>query len=121
MGSDQGFVERASCPHNEDFECADCAAERHGLEHPELVEGCRVCKFSSLQFTPSCFPTRPRRVNPLRRVSSPWEQGIVKDHRGVPLVKGDGQLVGVKEYGENRRAIESTRRRNAQTTTTTQE
>lgn len=108
MGSEP-FVERGSCSHNEDFECADCATQRHVVEHPETVEGCRVCKFATIQLAPSCFPSKPRRFGKPRDPLNSWEKGIVKDERGLPLLKGVGQPISVKEYAENRHSIEAKR------------
>lgn len=103
------FVERGSCSHNDEFECADCATIRHAAEHPETVEGCRVCKFATIQLSPTCFPSKPRRFGKPRDPLNSWEKGIVKDARGVPLLKGVDQPISVKEYAEKRHSIEARR------------
>lgn len=101
-----------NCPHNPDFECAPCATERHAAAHPVLVDGCRVCKFSTIQVSQS---VRPKRVSaPPAGNRNSWENGTVKDGRGVPLWDGTGEPIGIKRYAETRHSLEAARDRLAQ-------
>jgi len=103
------FVERAYCPHNDDFECAPCVTERHADEHQEIIEGCRYCKFATIQISPAATPSKTRQIGRPREAKNSWERGIARDERGVPLLKGVNQPIGVKEYAEKRHSIESRR------------
>lgn len=104
MGSRPDFLEADHCEHNTDFECAWCAEVRHDLEHPERVEGCRVCKFKGIYVSPRVgMDARGRRVGQPRETKNSWERGIARDERGMPLLKPDGSYLGVKEHGEKRR------------------
>lgn len=115
------FVERDHCIHNDEFECATCVDERHLVEHPERIDGCRFCKFvEGIQLSPKATPSK-RSLAPPRRPDPAWERGIVKDHRGVPLLKADGSEIGVKEYSQRRREIEAARKQLAQTPAPTKE
>lgn len=109
MGSDSAFVAAAACDHNPDFECAPCTTERHALAHPETVDGCVFCKYASIQISPAATPSKPRRIGKPREAKNSWEKGIVRDDRGMPLLKGVGEPIGVKEYAENRHKIEARR------------
>ena len=106
------FLERDSCAHNDEFECATCATARHAEEHPDLdVAGCRVCKFSGeIQLSPKATPS-VRRTGAPKTADPSWERGIVKDKRGMPLLRSNGTEIGVKDYAENRSKYEAARRR----------
>jgi hypothetical protein len=108
------FLERESCRHNDEFECAGCATARHLDAHPSLEEpGCRVCKFAgTIQLSPKATPSKKASGAP-KGGDPAWERGIVKDHRGVPLMRANGTEIGVKEYAENRSTFEEAKRRRA--------
>ena len=109
----QPFVEASRCTHNTEYECASCATRRHDLEHPDDVDGCRVCFFrGEIYIAPSALGSRAKRFGPVdREPKNSWEKGIAKDERGMPLLKADGSYIGIKEYGENRRRYEAARDR----------
>lgn len=112
MGSGSRFLEAGSCPHNPEYECASCATARHDLEHPEDVEGCRVCRFrGQIQISPQATPSRRNPKAAPATADPSWEKGIARDSRGMPLLKADGSQIGVKEYGERRHELEAARRR----------
>jgi hypothetical protein len=102
----------SSCVHNPDYECFDCATERHDVEHPEPVDGCRECKFrGTIQISPRATPTKTRSKAEPRRPDPAWERGVATDERGVPLLDEKGGQIGVKQYAENRHKYDEMRRR----------
>ena len=81
------------------------------------VDGCPTCKLRSMLISPSVgSSTRTKRFAEVgkRKGNPSWEQAIVTDDRGMPLLKPDGHLIRQKEYAENRRSIEAGRRQLAQ-------
>lgn len=102
------FVEAPSCSHNPDFECASCATLRHDEEHPEDVDGCRVCKFRGGLLI---APMGERKFGKYREPKNSWERGIAKDERGMALLRADGSPIPIKEYGEKRHYYEGIRDR----------
>lgn len=112
MEPNAAFVEASHCPHNPDFECASCATIRHDDEHPDDVDGCRVCFFrGEIYISTAAMPNRERKVAPWREPKNSWERGIAKDERGMPLLKANGSPIPIKEYGEKRRHYEGIRER----------
>lgn len=98
-----------SCPHNEHYECFACTEARHEAEHPQLVDGCMACKLSTIQVGERVVSRRTGGA-PAGN-SNAWERGFVHDHRGVPLLDGSGEPIGVKAYQNKRSVYEAERRR----------
>jgi hypothetical protein len=72
---------------------------------------CFGCKVKSITFSPYATPTRLNPRRPPRQPNPAWERGVPTDARGMPFLRKDGTPMGVKEYAENRHAIEEHRRR----------
>jgi hypothetical protein len=62
-------------------------------------------KLRSIQFTPSCTPTR-RNTIPPRTPQNSWERGVATDNRGMPLLDSNMEPIGLKELANNRSTIE---------------
>lgn len=62
------------------------------------------------QISPRATPSK-KSAAPPKGSNTSWEKGTITDARGMPLLKANGDPVPVKEYAENRRAIEGKRRR----------
>lgn len=99
-----------ACQHNADYECAACTDARHRAVHPVTVDGCLACKLETIQLSQAWFPSKPGGAPPAGNRNA-WERGIATDHRGVALLDGSGEPIGVKRYAENRTAFEAERRR----------
>lgn len=97
------------CPHNDDYECFSCADARHLAEHPEFVEGCRECKFATIQVSPAVRTTKRYAPSTAFTPMNSWERGIAKDERGLPLLDGNLQPIPVKRYAEKRHEYEARR------------
>lgn len=97
----------SACEHNPDFECFDCETARHAFEHPEFVEGCRSCKFATIQISPAVRTTRNTNPSTAFTPKNSWEAGIATDHRGVPYLDQNLQPIGVKQFAQNRHKYES--------------
>lgn len=72
--------------------------------------GCQLRR-KGIQVPPSATPTKtPRRTFRRPRYMS-WEAGRAGEHRRdgsfMPYLGNDGQPIGVKDWGENRRRYES--------------
>lgn len=97
------------CIHNPEYECFDCATDRHASEHPAPVDGCRTCKLATVQLDARLHA--PRRTRPGTPSSAPrnsWEKGRVTDHRGVPYLVGhDQHHLTVKDYAGTRSAVDA--------------
>lgn len=90
--------------------CFSCEDAAHTAAHPDLVDGCLTCQLRSVQLSPSCTPSKPRRLQqPGSHQRNSWERGIATDSRGMPLLDGGIAPISVKKYGENRRKYESAR------------
>ena len=94
--------------------CFQCADVKHANLHPSGdVEGCRECKLTSIQLSPSCRGQARNNIAPEGTAGrNSWERGIVTDDRGIPLRKWEnGAPITVKEYADNRSKYEESRRR----------
>jgi hypothetical protein len=98
-----------SCEHNPEFECFDCADARHRDAHPTYVDGCRECKYATIQLSPAVRTTRNDAPSTAFTPMNSWEKGIAKDERGVPLLDGDLQPIPIKRYAEQRHKYEARR------------
>lgn len=89
------------------FSCEDAAHT-----HTEPVDGCRTCQLRSVQLSPAATPSKARRLRAWgAKRGNEWERGIPTDGRGMPWLRpGTVAPVGTKEYGQDRRKIESARR-----------
>lgn len=105
-------MRKRTCPHNPEYECFTCETERHDEEHPYGVDGCRSCKYRTINLSMTCTPTKTRSLAPPRGSNPAWERGKATDHRGVPYLDGKGNEIGVKQFAENRHKYEATIRRN---------
>jgi hypothetical protein len=99
----------------------DVEHDRHQRPPLDCLCGERMIRdYTTVQISPAATPTR-RNQNPTRVVSNPaWERGIVKVKRGdgeVPLLNPNGSPVRVKQYAENRHAIQDHQRFLANSTT----
>lgn len=90
-------------------ECFECDEARHRAKHPNLVAGCMACKLDTIQVSQRVKPKKAGGAPPAGNRNN-WEAGIATDHRGVPLLDGSGEPIGVKKYSENRHAFEERRR-----------
>lgn len=100
----------SGCLHNAEYECASCTDAAHAAAHPETVDGCLACKLETVQLS-YVLQRRPGGGSPPAGNRNSWENGIATDHRGVPLLDGAGEPIGVKKYAENRSTFEAERRR----------
>lgn len=76
---------------------------RHQGQHGE---GCFGCKVHSVQVSPSAMPSRRNTIPPARPMNS-WERGVVRDDRGLPVRRANGDLIPVHEYASERRKIDA--------------
>lgn len=97
------------CVHNSQFECFDCADERHRAAHPAPVEGCRECKYATIQLSPAVRHSRNDVPSTAFAPKNSWEAGIAKDGRGVPLLDADLHPIPIKRYAEQRQKFEARR------------
>lgn len=97
------------CAHNADYECFDCEDARHQAEHPEYVEGCRQCKFATLQVSPAVKESK-KHTPSAGGWNNSWERGHVTDHRGMALLDEHLEPIPVKKYAENRDKYEARRK-----------
>lgn len=100
-----------SCPHNDEYECFSCADHRHWMEHPETVEGCRECKFRTIQVSTAVKSERKHKVDATREWNNSWERGIAMDDRGIPLRDANLDPIPIKTYAENRTKFDAERHR----------
>lgn len=91
-----------------DDPCFSCEEQDHQLRHPALVDDCETCRLRSLQVSPAATPTKTRQIAPIgsKNLNS-WERGVKCDERGVPYLRSNGDQISVKEYGEQRHAIDA--------------
>lgn len=75
---------------------------RHQGQHV----GCFGCKVLSVQVSPSAMPSRRNNIPPARPLNS-WERGVVRDDRGLPVRRANGDVIGVHEYAAKRRQIDA--------------
>lgn len=86
---------------------------RHGPD-------CFGCRIQNVQLTPSATPSRNADKFVYRPPTEPsWEKGIAGEHRPgggfMPILKpGTTTPMGVKEYSENKRAIDAQIKRQRQ-------
>lgn len=83
------------------------------MKHDEsLGEDCEciVCRAQTLQISPSAMPTRRNNIAPRPPQHNSYERGILKDSRGVPILK-DGGVIPLKEYTKDRHRIDEQIRR----------
>lgn len=73
-------------------------------------DSCFGCKLQSVQWSPSATPNRRNKIPP-RPPQNNWEKGIAKDHRGMPLLDGNGDTIGLQELADKRPQIEGSLRR----------
>lgn len=100
----------SGCPHNAEFMCFDCETDLHDREHPEPVDGCRTCKFRTLQVSPAVRESRRYAPSTAFAPKNSWERGIAKDERGLPLLDGNLQPIPVKRYAERRHEFDARRK-----------
>lgn len=98
------------CEHNPDFACFDCETLAHDVEHPQFVDGCRTCKFRTIQISPAVRTTRRYAPSTAFTPKNSWERGIATDERGVPLLDGNLQPIPIKRYAEKRHEYEARRK-----------
>lgn len=73
---------------------------------------CFGCKVQTVQMDTRAMPSRRNNVPPkVNKDANAWNRGIVKDSRGMPLLKADLTEIGVKDYADNRSKYEEARRR----------
>lgn len=60
-------------------------------------QACFVIKLRSLQVTPSASPAARRHGTPRMEFQNAWERGPVVDHRGVQILRADGNPLTRKE------------------------
>lgn len=72
------------------------ASELHDGQHTDCPP-CFVVKLRSLQVTPSASPAARRHGAPRTELGNAWERGPVTDHRGVQILKPDGNPLTRKE------------------------
>lgn len=111
MGCPFGAEEWVCSENDPCFQCADAA---HRNLHPNGdVEGCRSCKFQSIQIGPSCKGQARNNIAPEGTAGrNSWEKGIVTDNRGLPLRNFQtGAPITVKQYADKRSVYEESRRR----------
>lgn len=93
--------------------CATCELVEHDERHPRRdVDGCPTCKMLSVRLSDKALPTKRRSSAPPKPGSNSWERGIATDHRGVPYLDGNGSMIGVKQFAQNRSRYEEQIRRN---------
>ncbi len=63
-------------------------------------------KLRSIQFTPSCTPTR-RNTIPPRTPQNSWERGVATDDRGMPLLDKNLSPIGLKEAADIGSSLDS--------------
>jgi hypothetical protein len=89
--------------------------------HPSDCEcdtlGCELRRGGLFVLASAATPTRSRRLpfrDPAKVNHNSWEAGIAGEHRPdgsfMPYIGADGSRMHVKEYGENRVALDSVRR-----------
>lgn len=76
---------------------------RHRGQHGESCFGCKV---HSIQVSPSAMPSRRNNIAPARPLNS-FEKGVLRDDRGYPVRRANGDVIGLHEYGSNRRQIDA--------------
>lgn len=69
-------------------------------------DGCFGCKVKSIYFPPSSTPTRTPSNAPPKPPSNNWEKGILRDNRGLPIRKANGNVISLKEHADNRHQID---------------
>lgn len=104
----------SGCPHNDEYACFACETAQHDAAHPVEVEGCRTCKYRTIRISNTATPNKQLKVGTQKDPTNNWERGIATDHRGVPYLKGDGSMIGVKEFQNNRSTYEQAIRDNRQ-------
>jgi hypothetical protein len=95
--------------------CFACETEMHDRFHPEPVDGCRECKFRTIQVHSSCRGSARNSIPPEGTADrNSWERGLALDARGMPYRDAaSGALITVKRFAENRHRYEDALRRNA--------
>lgn len=94
-----------------DDPCFECTTTRilnkieAGVVDEETEEFVRL---HSLQLSPAATPSKERkRSKPSdSRVMNSWEKGVARDHRGLPYRDGDGNMIPIKTFSENRHKYE---------------
>lgn len=68
------------------------------------------CRIKYVRFDPAAMPSR-RNTNPPTAFApkNSWEAGIVRDHRGMPMLGSDLEPIGTKQYADNHHAFDSRR------------
>lgn len=109
-----------SCPYggpadvcNDVDRCFRCDDDEHEATCSGDDPECRTCKLRSLQVSPAIgMASRGRKCGPLGfKANNSWERGIVTDDRGMPLLHPDtGDVIGTKQYSEERHRLEAARR-----------
>lgn len=76
----------------------------HDGSHGDECFGCRI---KSVQFSNACTPTRtPSKARPAGTQHNNWEKGVLRDERGMPVYR-NGQVIGLKEYAQDKRKIDA--------------
>ncbi len=102
-------IELERCVHNEEHECAPCADARHARGHPELVEGCVLCKHLTIQLSPKVVSKKSSAPPSWQKGRNNWGGTVVTDSRGMPLLDGNGDMIRQKRYSENKAKFEEAR------------
>lgn len=98
------------CAHNTEYMCASCEDAAHAMEHPEIVDGCRICKFATIQVGQAVRPKKPVKDVPIGGWNNSWERGYATDHRGMALLDGNLEPIPLKKYAENRSKYDARRK-----------
>lgn len=77
----------------------------HRQHRGQHGESCFGCKVHSIQVSPSAMPSRRNSIAPARPMNS-WERGVVRDDRGLPVRRENGDVIGLHEYSGNRHEID---------------
>ncbi len=98
------------CEHNDDYMCASCEDYQHALDHPQLVDGCRICKFATIQVGQAVRPKKTVTSVGVGGWNNSWERGYATDHRGLPFRDANLEPIPVKKYAENRHQYDARRK-----------
>lgn len=99
-----------TCDHGPGCDLHACFEEQHRVDHPQPVDDCLACKLDTLIVHQS-VPGQKAGGPPPAGNRNSWERGIATDHRGVPFLDGQGEVIGVKQYADGRSRFEAERRR----------
>lgn len=100
------------CAHNAEYECIACSRAARGCAYPAPCScGAYSCK--GISISPRATPTRRNSTLPATVEGPGYNRQIVYEDRPggfkMPILKGTGEPLRVKEYHENKHKIDNVR------------